>query len=136
MPETRAVETVPSDFYDLLAAKTLLSVATLGPDGEPQNNPVWFIWDGAALQFAVQPQVQKLKNLRRDDRIAASIFDPANPGRYLEFRGTVTIAPDTDDLFGDALARKYLGADHLPWSTPGNGRQVLTIHPTRIIARG
>lgn len=135
MSIAHAVETVPSDFHDLLAAKTLLSIATIGPEGEPQNNPVWFIWDGMTLRFAVQPQVQKLKNLRRDDRIAASIFDPAKPSRYLEFRGTVTIEPDTGDRFGDALARKYLGVDHLPWSKPGNGRQVLTIHPTRIIAR-
>jgi hypothetical protein len=73
--------------------------------------------------------------MRANAKIAASIFDPANPGRYLEFRGTASIAPDTDDVFGDALARKYLSLDHLPWSEPGNGRQVITIEAARIIAR-
>lgn len=135
MSIARSTATVPPIFEELLASATLMSVATLGPGDEPQVNPVWFIWDGEQLRFAVTPDTQKLKNMRANAKIAASIFDPAKPGRYIEFRGTVTIAPDAGDLFGDALARKYLGVDHLPWSTPGNGRQVLTIHPTKIIAR-
>lgn len=136
MSIAHAVETVPAEYEDLLASKTLMSVATIGPDGAPHNSPVWFIWDSGALKFAVQPQVQKLKNMRRDERISATIFDPNNAARYIEFRGTVDIAPDTDDAFGDLLAKKYLDLDHLPWSQPGNGRQVLTLNATRVIVRG
>ncbi|CAN5628951.1 hypothetical protein BH09CHL1_BH09CHL1_12930 [soil metagenome] len=136
MSIAHAVETVPAEYEDLLASKTLMSVATIGPDGAPHNSPVWFIWNGEQIIFAVQPHVQKLKNLNQDSRIAATIFDALNPSRYLEFRGTVTIAEDNDDAFGDLLARKYLDLDHLPWSQPGNGRKVLTLHASRMIIRG
>lgn len=135
MSIAQSTKFVPPVFEELLASTTLMSVATLSPSGEPQVNPVWFIWNGSELRFAVTPDTQKLKNVRANAKIAASIFDPAKPGRYIEFRGTVSIAADTDDVFGDALARKYLNVAHLPWSKPGNGRQVLTIHPTKIIAR-
>jgi PPOX class probable F420-dependent enzyme len=136
MSVAHSVETIPAEYEDLLASNTLMSVATIGPNGEPHNSPVWFIWDGKQIRFAVQPHVQKLKNLRQDSRISATIFDPNNLARYIEFRGTVAIADDTDDAFGDLLARKYLNLDHLPWSQPGNGRQVLTLTATRAIVRG
>jgi PPOX class probable F420-dependent enzyme len=135
MPQVRSVTTVPAEFEALLASKALLSLATLGPDGSPQNNPVWFIWDGTTLRFAVQPHVQKLKNLRRDARIAATLADPADPGRYIEFRGTVSIESDDDQTLGNALARKYLDLDALPWAKPGDGRQAITVNPTRILVR-
>lgn len=33
--------TVPASHADLLESTALAHVATIGPDGAPQNNPVW-----------------------------------------------------------------------------------------------
>ncbi len=95
----------------MLESTALAHVATIGPDGEPQNSPVWIDWDGTYLRFAqVTGYRQKVRNLQREPRVALSIVDPANPYRYLEVRGTVErIEPDPDRAFINAMARKYLG---------------------------
>ena len=76
----------------------MANVATIGPKGEPQVNPVWFSWDGQNLLFSQTQERQKLRNIKRDPRIAVSIMDPNNPYRYLEIRGVVSrIEDDTDN---------------------------------------
>ena len=37
---------IPKTHEDLLQSTALAHVATIGPHGEPQSNPVWFGWDG------------------------------------------------------------------------------------------
>ena len=91
-------------------------------------NPVWFGWDGEHLLFSQTTGRQKYKNLRRDDRIAISIVDPANDYRYLEIRGRVIrIDPDPAKAFIDSMARKYLGQETYPWSQPGDERVVMVV---------
>ncbi len=125
--------TVPEAFLHLLETATVAFIATTGPSGEPQASPVWHDWDGETIRFAVTPETQKLKNMRRDPRIAFSIVDPQNNGRYIEIRGTVTITLDQQDEIGNRLARKYLNLDRLPWAEPNAERWICTLAPTRII---
>lgn len=126
-------------FEDLLEwdTKALGHVATLGPDGEPQNNPVWFDWDGTHLRFSQTTTRQKLKNVQRDPRVAVSIVDPANPYRYLELRGTMTaVEPDPDKAFIDRMAHKYLGQEKYPWNRPGDERVVIVVKPEHSSSMG
>jgi PPOX class probable F420-dependent enzyme len=103
---------IPESHLDLLESRALAHVATIGPRGEPQVNPVWFDWDGEYLRIAQAPTRQKYRNLQRDPRIALSIVDPANPHRYLEIRGRVVrFEPDPERVFLTGLVRKYTGAD-------------------------
>jgi hypothetical protein len=44
--------TIPENYRDILEGKSFAHVATIGPKGEPQNNPVWFDWDGQHLKFS------------------------------------------------------------------------------------
>ncbi len=119
---------IPEGYEDLVESKALAHIATLGPDGEPQNNPVWFGTQGDYLVFSQTTTRQKYKNLQRDPRIAISIVDPANDYRYLEIRGRVIrIDPDQDFAFIDSMARKYLGQDKYPWTQPGDERVVMVV---------
>ena len=43
---------IPPDYEDLLGTTALAYVATVGPDGEPQNTPVWFDWEGEFVKFS------------------------------------------------------------------------------------
>jgi hypothetical protein len=43
---------IPSSHADLLDSTALAHVATVGPDGEPQNNPVWFGTDNGNILFS------------------------------------------------------------------------------------
>ncbi len=134
---TTAPATIPASHADPLESTALVHVATVGPDGEPQNNPVWFGWDGTHLRFSQTTTRQKYRNLRREPRIALSIVDPTNDYRYLEIRGVVErIDPDPDNAFINAMAKKYLGQDVYPWNQPGDERVVVVVRPEHTTQMG
>ena len=54
--------TIPSSHADLLDSSALAHVATIGPDGAPQSNPVWFGWDGTHVLFSQTTGRQKYRN--------------------------------------------------------------------------
>jgi len=123
---------------ELLESTALAHVATVGPDGAPQSNPVWFAWDGEYLRFSQTTERQKYRNILRDPRIALSIVDPGNPYRYLELRGVVVrIDPDPDLAFVDVVTRKYLGTNHdLARNPTHEERVVIVVEPKRVTRMG
>jgi PPOX class probable F420-dependent enzyme len=128
---------IPEGYEDLLESTALAHVATLGPDGEPQSNPVWFDWDGEHVKFSQTKTRQKYHNLQRDPRIALSIVDPENPYRYLEIRGEVTrIEEDPNIDFISSMAKKYLGLDKYPYHQPGDERIVVFVRPEHTTQMG
>jgi PPOX class probable F420-dependent enzyme len=128
---------IPSGYEDLLASTALADIATIGPQGEPQVNPVWFSWDDTHVRFSQTKTRQKLHNLQRDPRIALSIVDPANPYRYLEIRGHVVDVEEDPNLdFINSMAKKYLGQDKYPWHRPGDERVVIVVEPERTTQMG
>jgi PPOX class probable F420-dependent enzyme len=131
-------DVIPSTHLDLLATTALAHIATIGPDGEPQSSPVWFDWDGAFIRFAqVARFQQKVRNLRREPRIALSIVDPADAYRYLEIRGTVErIDSDPDWAFINAMSKKYLDQDQYPFGKPGDEWLIVVIRPERTTKMG
>jgi PPOX class probable F420-dependent enzyme len=128
---------IPTEFNDLLESKALANIATVGPKGEPQNNPVWFDWDGSHILFSQTKNRQKYQNLQREPRVAISIVDPANPYRYLEVRGKVVrIDEDPDKQFINKMAKKYLDQDVYPYNQPGDERVVIVVEPEKVPGRG
>ena len=128
---------IPASHVDLLESTALADVATIGPEGEPQVNPVWFGWDGRHIRFSQTTTRQKHKNLQRDPRVALSIVDPANPYRYLEIRGRVVeVEPDPDRAFINSMAKKYLGQDVYPWHREGDERIVIVVEPDHTTQMG
>ncbi|MFN8591092.1 MAG: PPOX class F420-dependent oxidoreductase [Thermomicrobiales bacterium] len=132
-----ASSVIPAAYADLLESTALADVATIGPDGAPQNNPVWFGWDGQYLSFSQTTGRQKYRNVQREPRVALSIVDPANPYRYLEIRGVVErIDPDPDNAFINSMAKKYLNEDVYPWHQPDDERVVIVVRPEHTTQMG
>jgi len=137
MASATATRVIPAGMTDLLESTALADVATIGPHGEPQVNPVWFGWDGERIRFSQTTNRQKYRNVRRDPRIALSIVDPQNPYRYLEVRGRVVdIEPDPNLDFINAMAQKYLGVEKYPWHQPGDERVVIVVEPEHTTQMG
>ncbi len=121
---------IPEGYEDLLESTALVHVATVGPHGEPQNNPVWFDWDGEHVKFSQTKTRQKYRNLQRNPRLALSVVDLENPYRYLEIRGEVARIEEDPNLdFINSMAKKYLGMDKYPYHQPGDERVVVFVRP-------
>ncbi len=128
---------IPENYGDLLKTTALAHVATIGPKGEPQSNPVWFDWDGEHLLFSQTKNRQKYHNVQREPRVAISIVDPENPYRYLEIRGkVVSIDEDQNNKFINSMAKKYINQDVYPWHQPGDERVVVVVEPERVTKMG
>ena len=121
---------VPEPYLDILASTALGHLATVGPDGRPQVNPVWFLSDGRSVSLSVKPETAKYRNLRANPSVAMSVGDPARPDRYLEIRGTVERFEEDPDLeFISAMSRKYIGVHPYPNHRPGDERVVVFVRP-------
>ena len=128
---------IPEGYEDILESTALVHVATIGPHGEPQNNPVWFGWNGEHVKFSQTKGRQKYRNLGRDPRIAFSIVDPENAYRYIEILGEVARIEEDPNLdFINAMAKKYLGMDKYPYHQPGDERVVIFVKPQHTTQMG
>jgi PPOX class probable F420-dependent enzyme len=118
---------VAEHYRDILDSKALGHLATIGPDGRPQVNPVWFLSDGQHVYLSVKPDTVKYWNLRTNPAVAMLIGDLAHPNRYVEVRGEVIAFELYDTLaWVNQLARKYTGAD-FTGGTNGEHRYKVTI---------
>lgn len=123
---------IPESLRPLLTSKAVAFVSTIGPRGEPQTTPLWFLWRDDAVQISLVEGRQKLKNLRRDPRISVAIVDPAEPTRYLEVRGHIDgLTPDPERVLERDVAIKYVGKD-VDIEPPGTMRYTARIVVERI----
>ena len=128
---------IPEGYEDLLRSSAVAHVATIGPKGEPQVNPVWFDWDGEHVKISQTKTRQKYKNVGRDPQIALSIVDPENHLRYIEIRGEVVrVEEDPHIDFISSRAKKYRGVDRPHNHQPGGERIVLYVKPRHTTQMG
>jgi PPOX class probable F420-dependent enzyme len=103
---------VPERYRDILASTALGHLATIGADGRPQVNPVWFLADGQHVSLSIKPETAKYRNLRANPFVAMSVSALDRPDRYLEIRGEVVEFALYETLtWVNQLARKYTGGD-------------------------
>jgi PPOX class probable F420-dependent enzyme len=98
----------------LAQSKTFAAVTTLLPDGTPMTQPLWVHADDEHLLLNTETGRQKYRNIRRDPRITVTMWDAADPYRYVEVRGVVaeTVTGPEARSHIDELSRKYTGADY------------------------
>jgi PPOX class probable F420-dependent enzyme len=118
----------------LISAGALAHLVTLNPDGSPQVSIVWVGLDGDELVSAHLAERQKLRNIRRDPRVAVSFQGSRDNGigmrEYLVVYGTARVEPGgAPELLHD-LAQTYVGpgTDFPPMPNPPAGfRMVITV---------
>ncbi|MEU9098380.1 PPOX class F420-dependent oxidoreductase [Streptomyces sp. NPDC048361] len=96
-------------------------LATLNPDGSPQTSVVWVGRDGDELLISSAAGRRKVTNMERDARVSLTVYDRADPQRYLEVRGSATVAEDLGRKVAVALAEQYEG--------PGAGQEYVDLPP-------
>jgi PPOX class probable F420-dependent enzyme len=98
------------DVKTLVRGANFAHLATLLPDGSPQNAPVWVDLDGDRILVCTGEGSLKARNTRRDPRVALSIVAHDNPYVETQIRGRVVERrPDVDLAVMDQVSRKYTG---------------------------
>lgn len=122
------------DLRLLLTQASPCSIATLLPDGSPHLTQVWVDGDGDHVLVNSVDTHQKVRNVRRDPRVALTVLDPADPSRYVGVRGRVVeVTEDGATEHIDKLSMRYLGRPY-PWfGGRDQVRVILRISAERIL---
>ncbi len=116
----------------LFTDKNYGHLATLMPDGSPQVTVVWVDLDGDRIALNSAEGRVKVKNARRDPRVAISISDPSGYPSAAVRGKVVELSHDGADAHIDSLAKKYLDADTYPWRNPAEQRVKIIIQPEAV----
>jgi PPOX class probable F420-dependent enzyme len=120
------------DVKTLVRDANFAHVATLMPDGAPQNAPVWVDLDGDRILVCTGEGSLKARNTRRDARVALSIVAHDNPYVEAQLRGRVVERrPDADFAVMDRVSHKYTGRPFPMRDNPAQ-RVVLVIEVDRV----
>jgi PPOX class probable F420-dependent enzyme len=100
---------------ELLASAAVATVATLDADGSPHLSAAWVgVEDGEVVVGTLNDQ-RKLRNLRRDPRIALTVFSERinewGLREYLVINGTARVTEGGAAELLQRLAHTYLGPD-------------------------
>jgi PPOX class probable F420-dependent enzyme len=126
---------IPAELLPLMESTAVAFVSTIGPRGEPQTTPLWFLWRDDRVWISLVEGRQKLRNLRRDPRISVVVVDPADPTRYVELRGRVdALAPDPALDVERRVAEKYRGR-HVDVEPPGTQRFATSVIVEKVTAQ-
>jgi PPOX class probable F420-dependent enzyme len=128
---------LPPGLQRLLSEAAYGQIATLMPDGSPQITQVWVDTDGQHILVNTVATHQKVRNVRRDPRVALNVHDPAKQYRVANIRGhVVDVTTEGAAEHIDRLAKRYLGADRYPFHREGQQRVVIKITADRINSMG
>lgn len=106
---------LPGSATELLASDAVAHVVTTNSDGSPHVSLAWVGLDEGEIVFATLGDQKKLRNIRRDPRVAISIagekVHPPGLKEYLVAYGTARITEGGAPELLQRLAHTYLGPD-------------------------
>lgn len=106
---------IPEAARALLETNAVAHVVTLDEDGSPHVTAAWVGLEGNEIVVATLPDQRKLRNLRRDPRVALSIpstrVNDWGLLEYLVVYGTARVTEGGAPDVLQRLAHTYLGPD-------------------------
>ena len=128
---------LPDGLLDLLHRPSPCFISTLMPDGSPQMTETWVDTDGTNVVINTVDGFLKVKNIRRDPRVAVAVSDPENPSRYFAVRGrVVNVTSEGGVEHIEQLAQRYLGTSYPWYGGRDQVRLIVTIEADRIHGMG
>jgi PPOX class probable F420-dependent enzyme len=118
--------TIPDSARAVLESSALAHLVTLEPDGSPQVSIVWVGLDGDEIVAGHLPLHRKLRNIRKDARVALSVesgtLSAMGLAEYLVVYGTARVTEGGAPELLQRLAHVYLGPEAVfppPDAPPG-----------------
>lgn len=119
----------------LLDARSFAVLASVQPDGSPQQSVVWVKRDGDDVLVSTLEGRRKHLNMVRDPRVTLLVNPPDAPYTYSEVRGTAAMTTEGGGELIQELSHKYQGTDYTH-DGPDDVRVVVRIRPTRVVEHG
>jgi len=99
----------------LLESAAVATIVTINEDGSPHISSAWVGLDGDEVVFATMPDQRKLRNVRRDPRIAVAIqserINEWGLREYIVLEGVARITEGGAPELLQHLAHTYLGPE-------------------------
>lgn len=109
------VARIPESARAVLEGPALAHLVTLEPDGRPQVSIVWIGVDGDELVAGHLPEHRKIRNIRRDPRVALSVEagtrNEIGLDEYIVIHGSARVTEGGAAELLQQLALVYLGPD-------------------------
>ena len=120
----------------LLKEPHLAQLVTINKDGSAHIAPLWIDTDGTHIIVNTADGRVKVRNIRRDPRVAVGIFDAAKSySRVLNVQGRVVeITREGADDHINAMSEKYLKRQYANID-PAHPRLIVKIIPEKINGR-
>jgi len=95
---------------DRLTTDKTVWLTTIGKDGTPQPNPVWFLWDGAdSVLIYNRADAARLNHIRNRPRVALN-FDSTQGGNVVVLTGTAELVEAPPSNENPEYQAKYAAA--------------------------
>lgn len=125
---------IPQIARDWIEGNAFATIATVLPNGYPQQSVVWIERDGDDLLVSTVKGRRKHLNMERDPKVSVLIYPAENPYSYVEIRGTVEMTEEGGRELIDRLAQRYMGADRYTMDDgTDNVRVVVRIRPDKVV---
>jgi PPOX class probable F420-dependent enzyme len=117
---------IPDSARAVIMSGRLVHFVTVNPDGSPHVTVVWTGLDGDDLIIGKLNVDQKVRNIRRDPRVALSIEaegDQYGMQHYLVVEGTARVTEGGGAALLQELAQRYIGPGTVfpPMPNPPDG---------------
>ena len=125
-------------FHQRLRDEAIIWLSTVRPDGRPHLVPVWFLWDGVTVLMFSQPYAQKVRNIRREQRVALAL-DTLDEGEdVVIIEGVAELLPtgtvdSTLPAYVEKYARLMEDIQTNPEKMAAEYDQAIRITPTRFL---
>jgi PPOX class probable F420-dependent enzyme len=104
-------------------------LATVNADGRPQSSVIFVKRDHDVVLLSTIKGRLKTRNMQRDPRVSLLVM--ANPGKYVEIRGSVTISDDPTKALLKEMYDRYMGGAEPP-PEPDAERVIVRITPEKV----
>jgi PPOX class probable F420-dependent enzyme len=112
---SHVTQPLPASARALIESAPLAHLVTINPDGSPQVTCVWIGLEGDCVYFASLMELQKIRNLQRDERVVISIESPNwaawGVQEHLVLYGTAEVTAGGGAEALQQLAHTYVGPD-------------------------
>ena len=112
-------------------------LTTMGADGTPQPNPVWFIWEDESFLIYSLPDAHRVAHIRANPRVALHFDGNGTGGDIIVFTGTARLAEDAipspqhaayQEKYGAVIAREF----HSPEQFAAEYSLALRVTPEKV----